>query len=226
MDIREEFNSIADKYDVNRRKFIPCFDEFYRGTTAFIAAVIPPPRRVLDLGAGTGLLSYYWMEQFPDAVYTLADVAGSMLDVARERFREKENVKYVASDYANDFSLEGYDTVISALSIHHLDDEGKRHLFTRIYNALPAGGVFVNYDQFCADNGKINDWVSSYWESKVVHSGLEKEDLSRWRERQKLDKECSVAREIEMLNGDGLLFNTAECVYMAGKFAVVLAVKA
>ena len=36
VDIQEQFNKIAREYDVNRRKFIPCFDEFYLKTTAFI----------------------------------------------------------------------------------------------------------------------------------------------------------------------------------------------
>lgn len=238
MGIEEEFNSIADGYDANRRKFIPCFDAFYKETTAFIASSITPPSRVADLGAGTGLLSQYWMEHFPNASYTLVDAASSMLDVARERFgkgrHDKTQIEYVVSNYADNFSLLGYDAVISALSLHHLDDEGKSHLFKRIYDALPHGGVFVNYDQFCADSTKVNDWVTSYWENKVLHSTLTAEDISSWRKRQKLDRECSVARELDMLrympssqacSAKGALFGTAECVFMSLKFAVILAVK-
>ena len=60
MTIEEQFNLIAQEYDGNRRKFIPCFDDFYESTTKLIVANIDTPRRVLDLGAGTGLLSYYW----------------------------------------------------------------------------------------------------------------------------------------------------------------------
>lgn len=48
-------------------------------------------------------------------------------------------------------SLQGiliiFDAVISSLSIHHLDDIDKRKLFTRIYDSLPNGGLFVNYDR-------------------------------------------------------------------------------
>ena len=29
MNIEEQFNLIAKEYDANRKKFIPCFDEFY-----------------------------------------------------------------------------------------------------------------------------------------------------------------------------------------------------
>ena len=57
MKIDEQFNLVAREYDENRRLFIPCFDEFYQGTTDFIVKSIDSPRRVIDLGAGTGLLT-------------------------------------------------------------------------------------------------------------------------------------------------------------------------
>ena len=27
--IEEQFNKIASEYDINRRRFIPCFDDYY-----------------------------------------------------------------------------------------------------------------------------------------------------------------------------------------------------
>ena len=62
-DIEEQFNLIAKKYDENRRKFIPCFDDYYESITKMILDNIDSPRRVLDLGAGTGLLTYYWFKE-------------------------------------------------------------------------------------------------------------------------------------------------------------------
>ena len=52
MTLEEQFNSLAREYDANRKKFIPCFHDFYEETTRFIAANIALPKRVLDLGAG------------------------------------------------------------------------------------------------------------------------------------------------------------------------------
>ena len=65
MSIEAQFNSIAQEYDANRKKFIPCFQDFYESTTKFIASNIAEPKRVLDLGAGTGLLTYFWYKEFP-----------------------------------------------------------------------------------------------------------------------------------------------------------------
>ena len=52
MNIEEQFNLIAKEYDANRKKFIPCFDEFYEYTTKFITAKdieLWKERRKLDI---------------------------------------------------------------------------------------------------------------------------------------------------------------------------------
>lgn len=73
MNVESQFNLIAKEYDANRRKFIPCFDDYYINTTRFIAANIAEPKRGLDLGAGTGLLTYFWYQHFPASEYVLVD---------------------------------------------------------------------------------------------------------------------------------------------------------
>lgn len=223
MDIKEQFNLIAEEYDKNRRKFIPCFDDYYGATTAFIAANIQEPKRILDLGSGTGLLAYYWYERFSKAEYVLVDIADDMLNIARKRFAGLSNVSYMAMDYIEGLPEGDFDAVVSALSIHHLEDEEKSKLFGKIYDKLPFGGVFVNYDQFCADDPKINDWINTYWEAQLANSGLTEKDIALWKERRKLDKECSAEKEMEMLSGCG--FKAVKCVYSYQKFSVIIAIK-
>ena len=223
MDIERQFNRVANEYDQNRRKFIPCFDDFYAGATSLIAHNIPAPKSILDLGAGTGLLSYFWFQHYPEANFVLVDIADEMLDVARKRFAGMQNVSCRVLNYMNELPDDDFDVVASALSIHHLEDADKQKLFSRIYEILPSGGLFVNYDQFCAEQPEINRWINSYWENQLGHSGLTDHDLALWRERKKLDRECSVGREIEMLNRSG--FREVGCVYACQKFAVVAAIK-
>lgn len=228
MPIQDQFNLIANEYDANRRKFIPCFGEFYGGSTDFIAANIPAPKLVIDLGAGTGILSAFWYQHFGDADYLLIDVAEGMLDIAKKRFAGATNVKFACQDYRRDFGFGsetagGPEAIISALSIHHLGDDEKADLFARVYGALPGGGIFANYDQFREDGEVMNGWLSSYWEGQVLHAGLSPDDVAKWRERQKLDRECSVAGELRMLRAGG--FKNAMCVFKCQKFAVVIGVK-
>lgn len=255
MNIQEQFDLIAEEYDANRRKFIPCFDDYYISTTAFIAANIQKPERILDLGAGTGLLSYYWYQHFPDTSYVLVDIAGEMLKIAGRRFDGLDNVSCRVMDYTNEFPEGDFDVIISALSIHHLENDEKQILFRRIYEKLPEGGLFVNYDQFCAVTSKkdnnasdipqnisasaceiraealdsagqadiIDRWFDTYWENAILHSGLTENDIALWKERRKLDRECSLEDELQMLRSCG--FKAVNCVYSCRKFSVIAAVK-
>ena len=221
--IEEQFNIVAKEYDANRKKFIPCFEDFYDATTKFIASNISYPKTVADLGAGTGLLSYFWYRYFPQSQYILVDIAQEMLKVAKQRFASLDNFAYVAEDYSQSLPTENCDVIISALSIHHLEDETKKRLFESIYNKLPSGGVFVNYDQFCAGSKAMNEWFDTYWENGLSASGLTPKDIEMWRERRKLDRECSVEQEVTMLKASG--FNEVKCAYSSGKFSVIIAIK-
>lgn len=223
MSIEEQFNIIAREYDVNRRKFIPCFEDFYQSTTDFIAANITAPARVLDLGAGTGLLTQFWYRHFPDSEYLLVDIADEMLNVARKRFAGAGNVSFRLTDFTEELPKGRFDVVASALSVHHLEDPEKSKLFAGIYNILPEGGLFVNYDQFCAGEPVMNKWFDSCWENSLPQRGLTEHDIELWRERRRLDRECSVEDEIEMLRGCG--FKTVKCVYSYQKFSVIAVIR-
>lgn len=223
MTISEQFNIVAQEYDADRKKFLPCFDAFYKDATDFIAHSIAKPLRVLDLGAGTGLLTMYWYSHFPEAEYMLTDVSVGMLDVARRRFQGLEQVAYEVCDYTQQLPNNDFDVIISALSIHHLENSDKRQLFRRIYEKLPDGGVFVNYDQFCGETEKASQMMDNYWIDGLMHSGLSAQSLEKWRERSKLDRECSLQDEIMWLKEVG--FQTVQSVFSQQKFSVLMAIK-
>ena len=223
MKIEEQFNLVAKEYDEGRRLFIPCFDDFYIGATDFVVRSIATPKRVLDLGAGTGLLTAFWYKYLPKAEYVLVDIADKMLDVAKRRFEGIQNISYEVLDYKESFPDKEFDTVISALSIHHLEHDEKRMLFRHIFEMLPDGSVFINYDQFCADTKAMSDMIDNYWVRGLQSSGLSQQELDRWRERQKLDRECSVSQELEWLKEAD--FSHTHCIYTNQKFSVLMAVK-
>lgn len=223
MNIQTQFNLIAEQYDVNRKKFIPCYDDFYESTTKFIISNIETPKRVLDLGAGTGLLSNFWYQHCLDSEYVLVDIADDMLNVARKRFAGIKNVSYQILDYSNGLPGGDFDVIVSALSIHHLENEDKIKLFAQIYDKLPKGGLFVNYDQFCAGQTVMDDWFNTYWENQLATSGLTDQDIELWKERRKLDKECSVEEEAEMIRNRN--FTSVKCIYSYQKFSVIGAIK-
>ena len=113
--------------------------KFYR-TAVWAAESEGPDPEILDIGAGTGRMSAYLLEKFPQAHLTLVDIAENMLEMARQRFAGREDTRYVVSDYSKGDLGGPYDIACSALSIHHLAPKEKRLLFRRIFAVLKPGG--------------------------------------------------------------------------------------
>lgn len=221
--ISERFGKGAFNYDQQRRIFIPCFDEYYDASIHFLTTFRKDFGSVLDLGAGTGLFTKYVYEQYPEAHYTLVDVAEPMLDLARDRFAEMKNVDYLVADYSQHFPGGKYDLVTSALSIHHLDHDQKERLYRNIYESLPANGVFLNLDQFIASSREVEEAYVCWWHNFVRHHIPSENEMQQFLNRRELDREQTLEETMRVLNQTG--FRKVECVYNFMKFGVIVAVK-
>ncbi|MCQ1534874.1 class I SAM-dependent methyltransferase [Methanosarcina sp. KYL-1] len=217
-EIQRKFDAISKKYDEQRKKFIPCFDDFY-GTAVSVASVDAENPSILDIGAGTGLLSAFLMERYPGASFTLIDISEKMLDVAKERFGNNSNVKYIAADYSKYDFVEKYDLVVSAVSIHHLEDEEKKELYSKSYSILKENGVFINADQVHGETPFIENLNKTTWRQRIESSGLSEEEILAGYERVKLDKDSSLAQQLDWLKEAG--FCDVSCIYKYYQFAVM-----
>lgn len=219
-DIRSAFDRVASRYDAQRKWIIPQLDEYY--AAAVWAAECPGSSpAILDIGAGTGLLSALLIEKFPDASLTLVDLSDKMLDVARERFAGREQVRYLTGDYS-DLALGGlYDIVASALSIHHLPDEGKRNLYRKIFSALRPGGIFVNADQAAGESAWLDTRFREYWDRFVAESPFDRAELdAAMQRRDTLDKNARLSDQLAWLKESG--FSDVDVVYRDRFFAVMV----
>lgn len=221
--IEAQFNLVSKSYDKNRKKFIPCFDKFYKGTAEIIARLNDNPKTIVDLGAGTGLMSFFLYQYFKQSNFVLVDIAEAMLEVAKQRFNSLDNFSYKTFDYTDDLPFESVSMFVSALSIHHLSDDVKQKLFKNIFDKLSVGGYFVNCDQFNFEDPVISKVIDDKWLSYIKNSDLSDSEYLKWQDRRKFDKECSVEQELMMLKKAG--FKNPTCIFSEGKFSVVVAQK-
>jgi tRNA (cmo5U34)-methyltransferase len=217
-EVKKKFDNNARQYDSQRRKIIPCFDDFY-SITVSIAETNNTKPKILDIGAGTGLLSSFILEKFPNADLTLIDISEKMIEVAKNRFKENPNVTYIIADYTKYRFDEKYDYVISSLSIHHLTDKEKKQLYTSIYSILNNNGVLINADQVLGSTSYIDAIYKRDWKLKVENSGLSKEELISAYERTKLDKMSTLEDQLNWLKEIGFL--DVDCVYKYFNFVVL-----
>ncbi|GIP36462.1 class I SAM-dependent methyltransferase [Paenibacillus sp. J2TS4] len=222
--VKKLFDAGAKDYDWQRKNLIPCYDDFYGTALSLVESADPSPR-ILDLGAGTGLLSGLVLQKYPQAQLTLIDFSDPMLDKARQRFSPSaSNVQYIAADYSDYAFTECYDFIISSLSIHHLPHAGKRKLFANVYHALRDGGVFVNADQARGPTPETDAYYKRRWMASVRASGLAQEMIDASVERRKHDINASVEEQIRWMEEAG--FNEVDCMYKNLEFAVFYGKKA
>lgn len=220
--IMEKFNEDANQYDPQRRKLIPCFDDFYSISVSLINADTDRPA-ILDVGAGTGLLSSLILQKYPGADVTLIDISDKMLEIAKERFKDKPNVHYIIGDYTKYKFQRTYDVVMSALSIHHLTDEGKRQFYKRVYHLLNPKGIFINADQVLGETPFLENLYKEDWKIKIEQSGLTEGEIQAAYERTKLDKMSTLQDQLNWLKESGL--KDVDCVYKYYNFVVLFGKK-
>jgi tRNA (cmo5U34)-methyltransferase len=215
------FDAVAGSYDQERRRLVPCFDDFYRtavqvATPALVAAPAP---RVLDLGAGTGLLSLLVAAAVPGVEVTMVDAAAGMLAVAAEQLTSRDVPhRVVVADLRDPLPAGPYHAVVSALAIHHLSDQEKVDLFRRVHGVLAPGGVFVDAEQVAGPTPALDRQYEEVWEASAVASGATAQELAAARERMAFDRPAPVEAQCGWLREAG--FTEVDCYYKSWRFAV------
>jgi len=180
-------------------------------------------KTVLDLGAGTGLFSYFIYLVRPELNYTLTDLSPEMLNEAKNRFKGLKNFQFQELNFSIDVLPGKYDLIISALSIHHLDDTEKKKLYKKIYESLNENGLFINADQVLGRSNGFDSFYKDSWKESVKESGLEDSAIESAFERMKFDKFATLETQLNMLDEAG--FNEIDCIYKNQNFAVFAGVK-
>jgi tRNA (cmo5U34)-methyltransferase len=207
MSVEQAFNQSAGYYDSWVRKALPGFDDLFSSALRALPFPENASVRVLDLGAGTGLFSSLVLEKFPQARFTLVDLAEGMLAVARERFQAAAaQFTYSVADIRSiQFDAE-FDLVISSLAIHHLEHTEKQALFRRIHTALRSPGLFLNIDQIQAPTLEMHEHYWTVWLEHVRAQGASEEQIQRSIDRrQTYDRDASLHDQLAWLQEAGFV---------------------
>ncbi|MDH7592997.1 MAG: methyltransferase domain-containing protein [Methanomicrobiales archaeon] len=222
-DVWEAFDRGAREYDAQREHVIPHLRDFYEAAVSAASSEKKAPA-ILDLGAGTGLLSAHLLQKYPDAEIALIDLSERMLDVARRRLADAGSIRYITADYSRCPLGGPYDLVCSALSIHHLAPEKKRDLFVRIYRSLVKGGMFVNADQTRGETEFFERMYLQYWNDFLEKGPLtDAERAEICRRRDELDRNDRLSLQLQWLKESG--FTEIDTIYKNRTFTVIAARK-
>lgn len=121
-------------------------------------ARIEPGQSVLDVGCGTGNLSFSVLRSVPGAVVTGHDPdAGALRIAARKASRRGVRLSLVQG-YADRLLPEdgSVDHVVSSLALHHVDDAGREGFGREAHRVLRPGGRVTIVDFGAPDHGHGN----------------------------------------------------------------------
>ena len=216
--VKEHFRKQVADYVGLMGKLIPQYMEQQQ----FLCELIPfdrdEPIRVLDLGAGPGVLSELVLELYPQATVLAFDLTEGMLEACKQRlskFEGRFNIRQ--GDFKTDSFEVGYDVILAGLTLHHLSNKERQKIFSRLYDALTDNGLFLAREIVIDEDPFVTDWHYSLWRSFLRANG---EDDTLWydKHRQK-DHPVSVENQLTWLREAG--FVRAACHWRYWNFAII-----
>ena len=171
--VKQHLRLEIEAYDRTIRTWIPGYERALNQAARHIANV--QPRRVLDLGAGTGALSQAILECAETATVELLDLDPEMLAQARVRLKRfGERARFRVQSFLD--PLPQCDAAAASLALHHVPAmTEKRQLYKRIFEALPPGGVLVNADATMPAGEPRRSEHYAKWAAHLVSYGIEKD---------------------------------------------------
>ena len=217
----EAFSLQAADYDAGRRMFIPPFEDYYGAAIACLAYATRPLQRVLELGAGTGILTGMVRQVLPDAHLVVTDGSEAML--ARNPVCDDPNATVEVLNFRDPLPDGPFDAIVSGLAIHHLEHDEQADLYRRVHDVLAPGGVFVNAE-IVTGPGPLSEAAYDAWHERAVRgAGATDEDWAAYEVRRAEDRCATVAQLLRWLADAG--FGEADCLFKQRIFAVVSGVR-
>lgn len=193
--IQKSFDKQAEIFDELIIKLIPYYQEMINALVNIIPFNTNNPIKIMDIGCGTGTISYLLKQRFPNAQITCLDISSEMIKQSRKKLQGLQDINFIRNDINSYYFNDKYDAIVSSLTLHHLrDDNQKIKMYSKIFQALHSSGVFYNADvilgsspynqaffmkkwieymsKYVAREDIDNKWIISYHDQDVpaIHS--------------------------------------------------------
>ena len=137
--------------------------------------------KILDIGAGNGMLTETVLSCFPNAKITMLDFSSEMLESAKMVFElnkiNTKNIRYLVKNFITDnFPNEKYDLIISSFALHHIRKaEDLKEVYLKIAESLKENGTFICLDYYLEENEDLrkkqandvfNKWIENFNSNK------------------------------------------------------------
>lgn len=209
---------LSDAYSDRIRQLVPLYDDMLRCIVELAALL--EPRRILDLGAGTGEVSRGLLHALPEARVIAIDPSAEMVAVARgQRESVGDRWSIVRADADGIETVGGFDLVTSNLVLHNLPTSQKQHLLRRIRTWLVPSGVFLWGDFIRHHDPRLHDHYMEQRATHAVAAGCPPEIVNANFDKERHeDFPCTVDEAMALAQRAG--FEEQQIVWMHDTFAI------
>ena len=159
----------AITYDPITQYVLPPYEPWVR--QSLIDRVRTQPRRILDLGCGTGSMTVPLKQAFPGAVVTGLDLSPYMLAVAEDRASQAGVEIEWAHGTAEltQFEAGSFDLVTAALLFHETPPAISQTILAESYRLLSAGGQLLILDGNQRTIRSL-EWLNNVFEEPYIQA--------------------------------------------------------
>lgn len=212
----------AQNYDEVIRRRIPLYAEIQSLMVSLLPFSKKEYIRVLDLGCGTGGTSIALLKEFPLARVTGVDSSQAMLEVVSGKVKQTTwRIDFLCQDIKDPLPQceDGFDAILSAFSLHYLNEEEKKGVFARCLSFLKPGGIFIDAEAVISPSEKVYQSYLEKWKEFQRCNGFSDEEIGTHMLKFIRDvKPVTVERQVELMADAG--FADVECYFKYLNWAV------
>jgi tRNA (cmo5U34)-methyltransferase len=182
--VEQFYDTVSKDYNKFIHRAVPRYPEMLWAIFQYIPKDLKP-KRILELGCGTGNLSELIVKTYPNAEKVLVDISEKVISQCKSRLENNDRIEYCQADINElDFPADSFDLIVSSITIHHLKHHEKELLFRKALNWLTNEGVFTYSDQFAGVTKEIYDNHMNLWHQFVLNSGCNEDEWEMWMKHQ------------------------------------------
>lgn len=191
--VKKDYCQIAENFSATRGRM-------WEELNVLVGEYVKDGQKILDAGCGNGRLFSILRDKKID--YVGVDSCTGLLDIAREKYKDDKNAKFLEKDLLNlDFKSEKFDIVFAVASFHHVPTEQLRiEVLKGVGRILKPKGLYImmNWNLFQKDKIK---YVKKY--NDLVRTGKTELELNDtmipWKESAKSYDNSGESKDKEVL---------------------------